>query len=273
MQEVYEKVKQFHLFGVSETHLLPKNGKQLDLYQDFHSYRKHGKRRNYGSGGISIYIKNNIVNGTSVIHGESSDCMWVCLKKSFFQLEEDIYGRFIYVPPVNSTFTNSQDNNSFELLENDVCKFKSKGRVVLMGDFNSRTSTSPDFNVTDDDKYTPVPEQYNSDEHESLYNRENEDICSVNEYGKKLLELCIETELRILNGRMLGDLEGKLTCHKWNGSSTVDYGIVQHSLFKEIDFFKVYDLMGHLSDHCLISLGLKCNFKATASCNSNIYKL
>ena len=199
--------------------------------------------------------------------------MWVCLKKSFFQLEEDIYICFIYIPPVNSTFTNSQDNNSFELLENDVCKFKSKGRVVLMGDFNSRTSTSPDFNVTDDDKYTPVPEQYNSDEHESLYNRENEDICSVNEYGKKLLELCIETELRILNGRMLGDLEGKLTCHKWNGSSTVDYGIVQNSLFREIDFFKVYDLMGHLSDHCLISLGLKCNFKATASCNSNIYKL
>ena len=53
-----------------------------------------------------------------------------------------------------------------------------------MGDFNSRTSTSPDFNVTDDDKYTPVPEQYNSDKHESPYNRENEDICSVNEYGK-----------------------------------------------------------------------------------------
>ena len=95
------------------------------------------------------------------------------LKKSFFQLEEDIYVCFIYVPPVNSTFTNSQDNNSFELLENDVSKFKSKGRVVLMGDFKSRTSTSPDFNVID--KYTRVPEQYNSDEHKSLYNRENED--------------------------------------------------------------------------------------------------
>ena len=80
---------------------------------------------------------------------------------------------------------------------NDVCKLKSKGRVVLMGDFNSGTSTSPDFNVIVDDEYTPVPEQYNSDEQESLYNRENKDICSVNEYGKKLLELCIETELRI----------------------------------------------------------------------------
>ena len=35
MQEVYDKVKKSDLFGVSETHLLPKNGKQLDLYQDF----------------------------------------------------------------------------------------------------------------------------------------------------------------------------------------------------------------------------------------------
>ena len=80
----------------------------------------------------------------------------------------------------------------------------SKGMVVVMRDFSSQTGTSPDFNVIDNVKYTPVPEQYNSDE----YNRENEDICSVNEYGKNLLELCIETELRILNGRMLGDFEG-----------------------------------------------------------------
>ena len=64
-----------------------------------------------------------------------------------------------------------------------------KEGVFFMGDFNSRTSTSPDFNVTDDDKYTPVPDQYNSDEHESLYNRENEDICSVNEYGKKIARI------------------------------------------------------------------------------------
>ena len=80
----FDKVKQFDLFGVSETHLLPNNGRQLDSFQDFHSYRKHGKRHNYGSRGISVYIKNKIVNGTSVIHGESSDCMWVCLKTHFF---------------------------------------------------------------------------------------------------------------------------------------------------------------------------------------------
>ena len=106
------------------------------------------------------------------------------LKNSFFQLEEDIYVGFIYLPPGNSTFTNSQENNSFDMLEKDVCKFKSKGKVALLGDINSRTGTSPDFNVTGDDKYTPVQEQYNSDEHEPLYNRENENTCYVNEYGK-----------------------------------------------------------------------------------------
>ena len=73
--------------------------------------------------------------------------------KSIFSIRGRYYVCFIYVPPVNSTFTNSQENNSFEMLENDVCKFKSKGRVVLMGDLNSRTGTSPDFNVTDDDKW------------------------------------------------------------------------------------------------------------------------
>ena len=35
MQEVYDKVKQFDLFGVSETHLLPKNGKHLTCIKIF----------------------------------------------------------------------------------------------------------------------------------------------------------------------------------------------------------------------------------------------
>ena len=79
-----------------------------------------------------------------------------------------------------------------------------------------------------------------------------------------------ETELRSFNGRTLGDLEGKLTCHKWNGSSTVDYGIVQNSLFREVDFFRVLDLTGHLSDHCLTSVGLKCNFRNRAKSLLNV---
>ena len=105
------------------------------------SYRKPGKRRNYGSVGISVYIKNDILKRTSVTHGESPDIMWVCLKKSFFHLEEDIFIGFIYLAPINSTLTNALEYHSFEMLEKDIGKFKPKGKIVLLRDFNSRTGT------------------------------------------------------------------------------------------------------------------------------------
>ena len=69
--------------------------------------------------------------------------------------------------------------------------------------------------------------------------------------------------MRILNGRFLGDLNGKLTCFKWNGSSTVDYGIVHKDLLNKIEFFKVSELVGNISDHCPISFGFKCSYKTT----------
>ncbi|MCU7800906.1 MAG: reverse transcriptase family protein [gamma proteobacterium symbiont of Lucinoma myriamae] len=142
-----------------------------------------------------------------------------------------------------------------------------------MGDFNSRTLKLPDFIINDDDKHTPVPDYYVSDEKELLHLRQNEDISSSNEYGKRLLDMCKELQLRILNGRTMGDLNGKLTCYKWNGSSTVDYGLVESDILQNVEFFKVHDLMGHLSDHCIISLGFKCKFKCNVTESHGIYEL
>ena len=44
-------------------------------------------------------------------------------------------------------------------------------------------------------------------------------------YGRNLLETCTALNLRIVNGRIVGDLEGKKTCFHFNGSSVVDYVI------------------------------------------------
>ena len=41
--------------------------------------------------------------------------------------------------------------------------------------------------------------------------------------GRLLNDICIQTGLRILNGRCTGDLTGKCTCHNYRGSSVVDY--------------------------------------------------
>ena len=54
--------------------------------------------------------------------------------------------------------------------------------------------------------------------------------------GRPLLELCVTTKMRILNGRVIGDLFGKYTCHKPTGSSVVDYIILSEDFDKCVIF-------------------------------------
>ena len=54
--------------------------------------------------------------------------------------------------------------------------------------------------------------------------RLNSDTQRVNERGKKLLQLCKNTDIRILNGRFFGDTMGRFTCYSNTGKpSTIDY--------------------------------------------------
>ena len=68
--------------------------------------------------------------------------------------------------------------------------------------------------------------------------RENFD-SSVNNHGKCLIELCKTCNLRILNGRTLGDSFGKPTFHGKNGSSVVDYIICGGDLIQNTEHFTV----------------------------------
>ncbi|CAG2186361.1 unnamed protein product [Mytilus edulis] len=77
--------------------------------------------------------------------------------------------------------------------------------------------------------------------------------------GKTLNDLCVQTGIRILNGRTPGDYIGQLTCHTPMGSSVVDYFLSSESLLSNILFFKVHDFKADLSDHCQVSTMLKVN--------------
>ena len=165
LENVLKVIESCHIFGITETHLLPSNGKQFIGYRDFHSFRKRGKRKNYNSGGVSVYIRDELLEGVSVIHGETPDYMWVELKRQFFHLEENV--GFVYISPVNSS-VNDREVTAFESLEKDISKFSFNGSVMVLGDFNSRVSKMFDFIINDDDKHTPVPDTYISDEYEYL---------------------------------------------------------------------------------------------------------
>ena len=78
---------------------------------------------------------------------------------------------------------------------------------------------------------------------------------STNQSGKKLIDLLNESSLISLNGRKLGDTSGKLTCHQYNGSSTVDLNIVSWDLYDKVQYFRVLDPVWY-SDHCPIEMSL-----------------
>ena len=94
----------------------------------------------------------------------------------------------------------------------------------------------------------------------------------ANEYGKRLNDFCKHAGARILNGRCMGDLNGSFTCFQWNGSSTVDYCIAQEDLLQSIQFFKVHEFRGLLSNHCKISIQLPTGSRIHLS-EVNLHKL
>ena len=95
--------------------------------------------------------------------------------------------------------------------------------------------------------------------------KNNED-STINNYGKTLLDLCIKTDLRILNGRTLGNLPGTFTSFQYNGKSVVDYIIMSEKLLTQATNMTVSP-PNHLSDHSPINMQLKIKNKTNIGNN------
>ena len=228
--------------------------------------RKKKRKAKRHSGGIIIYYRKEYEKGiTHIVNGTNSqNRLWLKLSKEFFGFQENVYLCAVYVPPVTSNYF----ENDLNLLENEISSFSNSGKVILMGDFNARTGQNPDFIMRDNSKINNfdashlLPEYYEVD---SEIGRNNQDTC-FNAQGKSLLDLCISSRLRILNGRYIGDSLGYYTFMSLNGYSSVDYALVSESLLSSVKFFKT-DEFNYLSDHVQIQLTLKCSIKNLVNIN------
>ena len=124
--------------------------------------------------------------------------------------------------------------------------FSQMGDIIVQGDYNARTGGIQETVLDDNNTFLNVPEDYENDE-QCL--RRSQDSGTVNARGRDLLETCTAFNLRILNGRIVGDLEGKKTCFQYNGSSVVDYVIGSKSVLRKMQYLIVNSLTPHLSDH------------------------
>ena len=138
------------------------------------------------------------------------------------------------------------DQEIFDELENDVINFLSKGNTILLGDFSGRTSTLNVSVSKDGNNYTNDL----SDDSLQPKNRLNFDN-TINNHGLQLINICKNTDMRILNGRTKGDSLGRLTFHGNNSISTVDYIICDQQTFQNVNYFVVKPPT-YLSDHSQI---------------------
>ena len=239
----------FDIFGVSETWLKTQgnNGVALPDFSFYHISRK--VKKGPVRGGVGVFIRNHLKKYVKVRYDISTEnFLWCKITKEYLGYFEDLYLCFVYIPPEYSSREQMIKIDHFKHLQETKSKINSEN-VILMGDFNARTMTISD--TLHREKTDDLPADFFS----SIYSeRSNADLV-VNNYGKKLTDLCVATKSYIVNGRTLGDLQGKLTCFEENGASTVDYAVATEQMHRYVSKFQV--LEPSCSDHCPIVLELK----------------
>ena len=168
------------------------------------------RKRGRNSGGLALLCKNEFHDSISIEKG-SPNFLWFKINKQYPKTAKDIFVCGIYIPPYNSNYFNPE---LFEDLEKDIEHFSSRGSILLVGDFNSRTGKYLDV-VSNEGNHMIANDQ---SEFSLRSIQRNSFDNEINNHGKRLLEICRSADLRILNGRVNGDSLGRPTFpwKKWN---------------------------------------------------------
>ncbi len=253
--EVRNLITSFDIFCLQETWLTDSDSIHIDGFTTYRSDRKHNKRA-CGSGGVVTLVRSKLTKGTSKILSKCNDFIWIKLDKHMLNANNDIFICNCYIPPQNCVGTKIKNKDTaFDILQNEIQYYGAMGDLILAGDMNSRTGEIQENiqNITE----TSNEKQIEIDTEHRIRSRNNEDK-KVNQFGKTLLNIIEDSDMVILNGRTLGDWRGQNTCHKYNGSSTVDYIIVSTSLLTNIITFRVLEQQWY-TDHNPIAGYIKIN--------------
>ena len=179
-------------------------------FKTLQKFRRKKKRSRRFSGGIIILYKSKYHKGISVLDiTESENRLWIKLDKTFFGFKTDLFICACYIPPVTSPYY----DEDFVKLEQEISKIPNKDNILIIGDLNARISNTSDYIEDEADIHSSIqnilPENYNPD-----FNIKRNSMDKIlNIQGQNLIDLCIASRLRVLNGRFVGDLFGNFTCH------------------------------------------------------------
>ena len=213
-------------------------------YSKISKMRKLKKRAKRSSGGLEVYIKENLLKGITVLKWEFEDGLSFKFDCDFFGWEKPLFLFFTYFKPQNSTRSDlDNDDDCFNILLNQISKVVDNGTVLVTADLNSRVSNiqecildvKDDVNVAEISNLPLYDNCFNTSDF--IYNdmsvkRSNKDT-TVNSQGYKLIDLCTSCDLAILNGRAGADKgQGQSTFCGPKGENTVNYVFCDKFLYK-----------------------------------------
>ena len=196
---------------------------------------------------------------------DSEYILWVKLDKSYAKSEQHIIFGVVYVPPTQSRFLNEDE---FEIFQNEITDMCSKyDYIYLAGDFNAQIANLSDYTTADDflgkhfdldEELSPFYNQKSALEQLGIQVHRNSMDKKKNNNGFKLLEICKNDNLFILNGRFGTDKNtGSYTFRE---SSVIDYVISSVQSLELLVNFEITALDRLYSDgHALLSFEIKGN--------------
>ena len=250
-------MQNYDILCVVETHLDSTDCVDIPGYVFFSLPRSKAYRRK--SGGIGLYVKDSISHYVKVEKNCTDYVLWLNIDKHILKSDGNLLLGAIYLPPENSRFYTTDDFDNFETILLDMCNLYE--HVLLLGDFNSRTGRLRDYVPSDNfvfDLLDVDPEtQATINSHVILenlgipLNRCSKDNVT-NAHGLRLIELCRNNNLFILNGRMGNERFGDYT---FKDRSVIDYAIAKANLFENILDFSIFKPDPLLSDgHSMIKV-------------------
>jgi exonuclease III len=270
IQGIYEKFRESDLvsflFASNDIIILTETHANIKTEYDFPNFhylnyaRKHVHPNAPGpSGGIGIFIRDSLYEGVHV-YSYNECIVWVQLSKTYYGGLKDKLIACCYFPPDGSSYIHNTIENTdyFNILQSELAKHGDTVDVYICGDLNARTGSRQEYVYdipgNDGDIENLIPSHHIVNV-ENICHRASQDKVE-NEYGKELITLLEATGLRIMNGRIHKDKgTGKLTCHKYNGSSVVDYLITSPQCICSILDFEILDKRPE-SDHMPVSFTL-----------------
>ena len=204
------------------------------------------------SGGLVLLVKKSLKEVVEIIETGISHVLSIKIKKEFLGTTQDLLYINTYVHPVGSVFYSNKDyQNTLDEIEQfilDQSEDKNEMDIILGGDLNARVG---DWSYQED-----IAEDGNDEDDEGkTYSRNTQDQ-TINNHGKKLIEICTMFSLTPLGGLKEKSFDSKFTFNGHRGSSHIDHFAVSTTLLDRIPSFQILDRIE--SSHLPITLNLNC---------------